>query len=51
VTGTFTVSPAATTQSLTVVRTTAGQPSTVEFVITDSCGPWPTFVGGGGGAF
>jgi hypothetical protein len=36
---------------LTVHRVTAGQPTTVELVVTDSCGTWRTFVGGGAGAF
>jgi N-acetylneuraminic acid mutarotase len=37
--------------TLTVVRTSAGQASTVDLVVTDGCGTWPTFVGGGPGAF
>jgi hypothetical protein len=41
--------PAQTT--LTVVRTTAGLASTVELTVTDGCGVWPTFVGGGPSAF
>src|SRR5262249_54290521 len=36
---------------LTVNRISAGQPTTVELVVTDSCGTWPTFVGGGPSAF
>jgi hypothetical protein len=36
---------------LTVFRVTAGQPTTVELVVTDSCGAWSTFVGGGPSAF
>jgi hypothetical protein len=36
---------------LTVRRVTAGQAATVELVATDGCGEWPTFVGGGPGAF
>jgi hypothetical protein len=35
---------------LTVRRVGAG-PTTVELVVTDGCGAWPTFVGGGAGAF
>jgi hypothetical protein len=46
---TLTGGPASTT--LTVIRTTAGQASTAELVVTDGCGAWPTFVGGGPGAF
>jgi hypothetical protein len=30
---------------------TDGQASTVELVVTDGCGDWPTFVGGGPNAF
>jgi hypothetical protein len=41
--------PAQTT--LTVVRTTAGVASTAELTVTDGCGSWPTFVGGGPSAF
>jgi hypothetical protein len=36
---------------LTVHRVTAGQSSTAELMVTDSCGEWPTFVGGGPSAF
>jgi hypothetical protein len=32
-------------------RLTAGQAATVELVVTDGCGDWLTFVGGGPGAF
>jgi hypothetical protein len=41
--------PAALT--LTVHRVVAGQAATLEFVVTDGCGDWPTFVGGGPSAF
>jgi hypothetical protein len=41
--------PASTT--LTVRRVTAGQAATVELTVTDGCGSWPTFVGGGPGSF
>ena len=30
-----------------VTRPTAGQPSTVPLIVTDGCGAWTTFVGGG----
>jgi hypothetical protein len=44
--------PAGTTSSTFYVRrATAGQPVTLPVTITDRCGPWPTFVGGGPGAF
>jgi N-acetylneuraminic acid mutarotase len=36
---------------ITVRRVTAGQPATAELTVTDGCGDWPTFVGGGPGAF
>jgi hypothetical protein len=36
---------------LTVQRSTAGQAATVELTVTDGCGSWPTFVGGGPSAF
>lgn len=51
--GDFTVAvPPGTAQvTLTVNRVTAGQPATVQLVVTDGCGAWPTFVGGGAGAF
>jgi predicted outer membrane repeat protein len=34
-----------------IVRQTAGQASTVTVTVVDGCGAWPTFVGGGPGAF
>src|SRR5262249_37781052 len=37
--------------SLTVHRTASGQATTVELVVTDGCGTWPTLIGGGPGAF
>ena len=37
--------------SLTVHRINSGQPVTVELIVTDGCGTWPTFVGGGPGSF
>ena len=48
--GKFTVnlSPPAQTTSLTVNRVASGN-ALVRLVITDDCGDWPTFVGGGGG--
>jgi len=36
---------------ITVHRVTDGQATTVELVVTDGCGDWPTFVGGGPNAF
>jgi len=39
------------TFTLTVRRGVAGQASTVALVVTDGCGDWPTFVGGGPNAF
>jgi hypothetical protein len=47
------VSIAAGTQavSLVVTRVTSGQTAFVPLVVTDACGEWRTFVGGGPGAF
>jgi hypothetical protein len=44
--------PAGTQQTTFYLRrVTPGQSSTLHLVITDNCGDWPTFVGGGPGAF
>jgi N-acetylneuraminic acid mutarotase len=44
--------PAGTTSyTFYVRRAVAGVATTVSFTVTDSCGTWPTFVGGGPGAF
>jgi hypothetical protein len=37
--------------ALTVQKLRAGQPATVSVVVTDGCGDWPTFFGGGPNAF
>jgi hypothetical protein len=37
--------------TLLVHRATAGQATTVPLVVTDDCGDWSTFVGGGPSAF
>jgi hypothetical protein len=37
--------------ALMVRRVQGGAPSTVEFVVLDGCGEWPTLIGGGVGAF
>jgi hypothetical protein len=37
--------------TLAVQRQAAGQPSHVAFTVVDVCGEWPSFVGGGPGAF
>ena len=48
----FVTLPAGTQQAtLYVRRVTAGQPATLHSTVTDGCGPWPTFVGGGPAAF
>jgi hypothetical protein len=39
--------PAGTTQTSFVVRRTSPGAVMVRFVVTDTCGSWPTFVGGG----
>ena len=44
--------PAGTQQAtFVVVRSTPGQAARVDLVAVDRCGDWPTFVGGGPGAF
>ncbi|HEY7066159.1 MAG TPA: carboxypeptidase-like regulatory domain-containing protein [Chloroflexota bacterium] len=49
----FTVSiPPGTAQtSFTLLRLNPDQAATAQLVITDGCGTWPTFVGGGPGSF
>jgi parallel beta-helix repeat protein len=51
--GNFTLSlPAGTQQAIFIVRRlTPGQATTVPFTVSDDCGAWPTFVGGGPSAF
>jgi FtsP/CotA-like multicopper oxidase with cupredoxin domain len=51
--GGFTYTPpaGATTVSFVVRRAASGQATTVSLTVMDSCGAWPTFVGGGPGAF
>jgi hypothetical protein len=41
------ISPSATSFTFWVRRAVAGQATTVPVVVTDKCGTWPTFVGGG----
>jgi hypothetical protein len=44
--------PSGTQQAALVVQRQApGQAVTVELVVTDACGDWPTVVGGGPNAF
>jgi hypothetical protein len=52
-TGEFTVPLAPGTQqaSFTLSRVTAGQAASVPVTVVDSCGEWPTVVGGGPAAF
>jgi hypothetical protein len=49
----FTITPpaGATSYSFQVARLLPGQAATVPLVVTDRCGDWSTFVGGGPGAF
>ena len=51
--GNFDVIPQAGTPTYTfsIRRVTAGQAANVPFTVTDACGEWPTFVGGGPSAF
>ena len=48
---TVTIPANTTSLVLTVTRVTAGQPTQVPFTVVDTCGEWPTFVGGGASAF
>jgi hypothetical protein len=44
--------PAGTQEvSLVVERVAPGQPGTAQLVVTDNCGDWPTFIGGGVNGF
>src|SRR5262249_7429132 len=43
--------PGTTSTTFTLSRTLPGQPATVLLTVTDSCGDWPTLVGGGPTAF
>lgn len=47
---TVTFSPGVSLVDFRVRRVAAGQSTTVAFTITDGCGEWSTFVGGGAGA-
>jgi hypothetical protein len=47
----ITLNPGTRTLTLLVTRQTPGQPVNVPFTLFDVCGAWPTFVGGGPGAF
>ena len=47
----FKVNINATQATIFVRRQTAGQATTARIVVEDACGDWPTFVGGGPGAF
>jgi hypothetical protein len=51
--GSFTIAltPGTAQTQFTVTRATAGQAATVPLTVVDSCGEWPTVVGGGPGAF
>jgi hypothetical protein len=48
---TVTISPGTTQATFTMRRATSGAASTVRLVLTDACGEWTTFVGGGPTAF
>jgi thermitase len=52
-TGNFTMSLPSGTNGVTFFarRASGGVATTVPFVVADGCGDWPTFVGGGAGAF
>jgi hypothetical protein len=46
-TKTYVPPAASTTASFQVLRQASGQATTVPFVVTDHCGAWKSFVGGG----
>src|SRR5579884_4487016 len=48
---TFTLPPATTSLTFFVHHATTGQATTVPLTVVDTCGAWPTFVGGGANAF
>jgi YVTN family beta-propeller protein len=48
---TVTLPPGTTSTTLYLGRLTPGQASSASLVVTDGCGAWPTFVGGGPSAF
>jgi hypothetical protein len=49
----FTYTPTAGTTSVSffIRQQTPGQAATVPLTVVDTCGNWPTFVGGGAGTF
>jgi hypothetical protein len=49
--GTVTLAGAPPSVTFTVRRALGGQTSTVQMVVRDGCGAWPTLVGGGAEAF
>jgi hypothetical protein len=48
---TITLPPATTTLTFTVFHSPVGQSTTVPLTVADTCGSWPTLVGGGPSAF
>jgi hypothetical protein len=48
---TITLPPATTTLTFTVFHSPVGQSTTVPLTVVDTCGSWPTLVGGGPSAF
>jgi hypothetical protein len=44
---TITLPPNSVAADFSVARVTPGQPTTIHMTVVDSCGAWPTFVGGG----
>jgi hypothetical protein len=47
----YTPAPAAAESTFVVSQLVAGQPTMVQIVAVDDCGPWPTFVGSGPAGF
>lgn len=52
-TGAFTFAPASSTATVQLVVQSPNRvlQTMVPFTVTDGCGAWPTFVGGGAGSF
>jgi hypothetical protein len=49
--GPFSMTPQATSTSFQILQRTPGTGAVVRLAVTDACGTWVTFVGGGRGAF
>jgi thermitase len=47
----YTPTSATSSVALTITQVSVGTPTHVSLVVTDDCGPWPTFFGSGGNGF